>query len=229
VQFLLSGGQACILYGATEFSRDADIVVLLSEPNLDALRQALCELEAEQVFLPPLDPEALRRGHACHFRCRHPDAAGIRLDIMSVLRGCDPFPALWSRRTTIQLPGVGETPVLSLRDLVQSKKTQRDKDWGHLRRLVEADYLSRREGATEAGVAWWLAELRTAAYLVELAAVHPHATARVASRPWLAGAVLEGEPAVQQRLDDEERRIRAADRAYWQPLREELERMRHGR
>jgi hypothetical protein len=24
VQFLLSGGQACILYGGTEFSRDAD-------------------------------------------------------------------------------------------------------------------------------------------------------------------------------------------------------------
>ena len=229
MQFLLSGGQACILYGGTEFSRDADIVVPLSEANLDALRQALHGLDAEQVFLPPLGPEALRRGHACHFRCRHPEAAGIRLDVMSVLRGCDPFPAMWARRTTIQLPGVGEVPVLSLRDLVQSKKTQRDKDWGHLRRLVEADYVTRREEATEADIVWWLAELRTSAYLVELAAAHPEAAARVASRPWLAEATRGGEPAVEQRLDDEERRIRANDRAYWQPLREELERMRHDR
>ena len=90
MRFLLSGGQACILYGGTEFSRDADIVVLLSDANLGALRDALHELDAEQIFLPPLDAEALRRGHACHFRCRHPDADGMRLDVMSVLPGRRP-------------------------------------------------------------------------------------------------------------------------------------------
>ena len=52
---------------------------------------------------------------------------------------------------------------------------------------------------------------------------------RVASRPWLAEAVRQGEEALQQRLEEEERRIRADDRAYWQPLRKELERMRHRR
>jgi len=161
VQFLLSGGQACILYGGSEFSRVTDIVVLLSDENLDALRQALRELDAEQVFLPPLDPEPLRRGHACHFRCRHPEASGFRLDVMSVLRGCDPFPVLWERRMPVELPAVGEVPVLSLRDLVQSKKTQRDKDWGHLRRLVEVDYLTRRQEAEREDVVWWLEEMRT--------------------------------------------------------------------
>ena len=229
MQFLLSGGQACILYGGTEFSRDADIVVLLSDRNLDALQQVLRELDAEQIFLPSLDADALRRGHACHFRCRRPDASGIRLDIMSVLRGCAPFPTLWTRRTTIKLLGVGEVPVLSLRDLVQSKKTQRDKDWGHLRRLVEADYLTRKEGATESDVAWWLAELRTPSYLIELAASHPEAAAVMASRPWLAQVVTAGESAIREHLDDEERRIRADDRAYWAPLRRELEQMRHQR
>ena len=52
---------------------------------------------------------------------------------------------------------------------------------------------------------------------------------RVASSPWLAEAVRQGEEALQQRLEEEERRIRADDRAYWQPLRKELERMRHRR
>jgi hypothetical protein len=31
------GGQACILYGAAEFSRDVDVAVLASEGNLDRL------------------------------------------------------------------------------------------------------------------------------------------------------------------------------------------------
>ena len=52
---------------------------------------------------------------------------------------------------------------------------------------------------------------------------------RIASRPWLAEAAQQGERAVEQKLLDEERRIRADDRAYWQPLREELERMRLSR
>jgi hypothetical protein len=35
------GGQACILYGAAEFSRDTDFAVLSSAQNLDRLREAL--------------------------------------------------------------------------------------------------------------------------------------------------------------------------------------------
>jgi hypothetical protein len=34
VRALLMGGQACILYGAAEFSRDVDVAVLASEANL---------------------------------------------------------------------------------------------------------------------------------------------------------------------------------------------------
>ena len=229
VRFLLSGGQACVLYGGAEISRDADILVLLSEENIDALREALRELDAEQIFFPALEVEALRRGHACHFRCRHPQASGIRLDVMAVLRGCDPFPELWARREVVNLPGVGGIPVLALRDLVQSKKTQRDKDWGHLRRLVEIDYLTRRREAAEDDAVWWLAELRTPRYLVELAATHSDAVPRIASRPWLAEAIGRGEAAVARQLLEEEHRIRADDRAYWQPLREELEQMRRSR
>jgi hypothetical protein len=40
VRALLMGGQACILYGAAEFSRDIDIAVATDEKNLSRLRLA---------------------------------------------------------------------------------------------------------------------------------------------------------------------------------------------
>ena len=43
---LLMGGQACVLYGAAEFSRDTDICVLADAQNLDRRRAALADLGA---------------------------------------------------------------------------------------------------------------------------------------------------------------------------------------
>ena len=37
VRCLLMGGQACVLYGAAEFSRDTDLAVLAEQENLDLL------------------------------------------------------------------------------------------------------------------------------------------------------------------------------------------------
>ena len=41
VRALLMGGQACILYGAAEFSRDVDVAVLANPSNLARLEKAL--------------------------------------------------------------------------------------------------------------------------------------------------------------------------------------------
>ena len=46
------GGQACILYGAAEFSRDADFAVLSSADNLARLRAALDDLNGEVIAVP---------------------------------------------------------------------------------------------------------------------------------------------------------------------------------
>jgi hypothetical protein len=76
------GGQACVLYGGAEFSRDTDVLVLAD----DAIETA-----------------------------------------------------------------AGPIEVLSLPDLVTAKKTQRDKDWPMITRLVEADYAdNRRKGVVHA-------------------------------------------------------------------------------
>ena len=141
VKALLMGGQACVFYGAAEFSKDTDIVLLAEAENLARLRAALDELMARQVDVPGLEMDALKRGHGVHFKCAHPEAKGIRLDVMSKLRGGDSFEKLWERRTTIEDLGGQSYDLLSLDDLVLAKKTQRARDWPMLTRLVEAHYV----------------------------------------------------------------------------------------
>jgi hypothetical protein len=47
VAHLLMGGQACVLYGAAEFSRGLDVAILPDPDNLDRLHRALGGLDAE--------------------------------------------------------------------------------------------------------------------------------------------------------------------------------------
>jgi len=138
VRALLMGGQACVFYGAAEFSRDTDFVILADAPNLARLRKALAELQAEPIAVPPFALKHLRRGHAIHFRCQHPQATGMRVDLMSKMRGVDSFAKLWMRRTTLRTPGGEKCDLLSLPDLVQAKKTQRDREyWLPLKKELE--------------------------------------------------------------------------------------------
>jgi hypothetical protein len=230
VQSLLMGGQACVFYGAAEFSRDTDLALLASSANLDRFRAALADLQAECIAVPPFDASYLERGHAVHFRCHHPDAEGMRIDVMSVMRGVESFDRLWDRRTTIETSDGDRFDLLSLSDLVQAKKTQRDRDWPMVRRLVEVHYLSNREHGAPDQVGFWLAELRTPALLAEAASLYPDRAAALAGRrPALALVARADAEAVEAALAEEERIEREADRRYWQPLREELERLRHGR
>ena len=48
VRFLLMGRQACIFYGAAEFSRDTDIAFLADGENLARLRAAPVDLDARR-------------------------------------------------------------------------------------------------------------------------------------------------------------------------------------
>lgn len=115
------GGQACVFYGAAEFSRDVDFVLLAEPDNLKRLQSALDELEAKIIAIPPLDESFLNSGLAVHFRCNASGVEGLGIDIMTVMRGVDPFPKLWERRTTFAIEEM-EVDLLSLSDLVKAKK-----------------------------------------------------------------------------------------------------------
>ena len=56
VRALLMGGQACVFYGAAEFSRDTDLAIVADAVNLARLRRALDDLQAEVIAVPPLKP-----------------------------------------------------------------------------------------------------------------------------------------------------------------------------
>ena len=224
------GGQACVFYGAAEFSRDTDLAILASPENLRRLSQALNELQAENIAVPPFDLEYLKRGHAIHFRCRRPDVQGIRIDIMSELRGLPPVQELWERRTVLESAQGGIYELLSLPDLVKAKKTQRDKDWPMIRRLLEADYFARGKAPETRQVEFWLTEMRTPQLLIEVARANPGLCREFTERRLcLSLAALGDEAALTQALFEEEQREREKDRQHWIPLKDELQRLRRER
>src|SRR5260370_15886535 len=93
------------------------------------------------------------------------------------------FEELWARRTTIEIAGE-PIDLLAMEDLVLAKKTQRDKDWPMIRRLVEQSYFRHSASATQELVRFWLRKLRTPELLVEVASAHPElARAAAVVRP----------------------------------------------
>jgi hypothetical protein len=224
------GGQACVLYGAAQFSRDTDIAIALDPDNLDALKLALDDLQARCIAVPPFEVDFLRRGMAIHFRCQHPDAEDIRIDVMNVMRGVAPFDELWSRRTTLEFDDGLKVDLLSLPDLVQAKKTQRDKDWPMLRLLIEAHYKEHATSPNEEQVRFWLREARTVSILQTVAKQFPAFLSEAAlQRPLLVDIGSAPADGVERALHEEELRERDADRRYWAPRSKELEQIRLGR
>jgi hypothetical protein len=223
------GGQACVFYGAAEFSRDLDLLVLADANSLNLLSHAMDQLEAPTIAVPRFEGQFLDRGHAIHFRCQRSDVKGLRIDVMSRLRRTDDFEQLWARRTKIEVEEV-EVDMLALEDLVRAKKTQCDKDWPMIRRLVEQSYFLLPSQPNAEQLEFHLLELRTPDLLMDLAARFPEAADRaVARRPAIAPAVAGSVDEVSAALAAEEAAERAIDRAYWRPLREELESLRRAR
>lgn len=224
------GGQACVLYGAAEFSRDVDLAIIASPANLSRLRKALAEMKAEVIAVPPFDLKYLRRGHAIHFRSFAPETNGLRIDVMTNMRGVDSFAKLWRRRVTLEAKDGTSYELMSLPDLVTAKKTQRDKDWPMIRRLVEGNYFEHREHATRLQLEFWFLELRTAELLFALATEHPKLCHTLAKRRQLLKfASSHNTATLTEALSEEESAEREADRRYWAPLKSELEKLRHAR
>jgi hypothetical protein len=227
VQALLMGGQACVFYGAAQVSKDVDLVLLAQEENYARLLTALEQLGARRIAVPRFDPALLARGHAVHFRCAAAGVEELWIDIMTRLRDLPPFPVLWERRTVIAGDRGEQFHLLSIPDLVMAKKTQRMKDWPILGLLVAIHY--RENGATPKPdwVDFWLHQARSPELLTELAQRFPNeARAHASRRPLLNLAFAGRSEAVREALDAQVRAEQAKDRAYWAPLKAELEAFR---
>lgn len=221
------GGQACVFYGAAQVSKDIDFVLLANEDNYQRLHAALAELHAERIAVPRFDPAALERGHAVHFRCYAPGVEELRVDLMTRLRGLAVFPVLWERRTSFGAEDGTEFHLLSVPDLVEAKKTQRAKDWPVIEALVAIHHRENSARPTADWISFWLREARTPELLAELCRRFPAEAGKLAGqRPLLRLAQADDFDALRTALDTEARAEQAKDRAYWEPLRKEIEQFR---
>jgi hypothetical protein len=204
-----------------------DLMLAATPASLPNLERALADLDATLIAVPPLRFDLLDRGHAVHFRCRRADVAGLRLDLMTRPPRLPDVAAVWHRRVEIDIEG-GSVAVVALEDLVQTKKTQRDKDWPIIGALIEADMVRHRDDPAEDRIRFWLREARGADDLIELARAFPDVADPVRlGRPLIAAAQKRDRSALELELAREQIRGKQADRDYWEPLRTELEHMRH--
>ena len=221
------GGQACVFYGAAQVSKDVDLILLGEEANFERLRSALEQLQAWRIAVPPFDPAALARGHAVHFRCQGGDADGLRIDVMTRLRDLPEFSVLWERRTAVADAAGDEFQLLSVPDLVGAKKTQRPRDWPIIELLVSIHFRENGANPRPDWVQFWLREARTPELLAELFQRFPAEAAALAGcRPLLGLAGTGDDEALRAALDAEARAEQAKDRAYWAPLKAEIEAFR---
>ena len=218
------GGQACVFYGAAQVSKDVDFLLLSDATNYESLHQALQVLDAHRIAIPRFDPELLRKGHAVHFRCKSPIVEGLRIDVMTNLRNMLPFETLWERRTVIADDSGNTFDLLSIPDLVRSKKTQRSKDWPVIELLVAIHYRENQTEPTPEWIHFWLSEARSAELITELTKNFPtESTQLLSSRPLLAIAQNNDLTALRAALDAEVRAEQEIDRIYWEPLKREME------
>ena len=93
--------------------------------------------------------------------------------------------------------------------------------------LLETHYREFKDQPNAEQIEFWLQESRSAERLIELAHTYPAQTqALLAQRPLLALAMARDVDGLRLALDTERQAVQALDRAYWEPLRRELEEYR---
>lgn len=152
VESLLISGQASVLYGAATFSEDIDVWVRPGRVNVFRFLRALARCRARVYKLtPPLTPTFLAAGHGFHFTI--PDRpAPVYLDMMSHPPRVGSFSRARQDALRMRTPW-GEIPVVSVRDLVELKKTRRLSDYEVISSLVVIA-LSGREKPTRSDLQW---------------------------------------------------------------------------
>ena len=140
------------------------------------------------------------------------------------MKGTDNFQELWKRRKEIQIPVIGKIPVIDLPDLIKSKKTQRDKDWLMIKRLIESDIYRSSDNPSREKIKFWLNECKTPELLISFSSKYKDITLQlIKNRPLLKYAIEANIEKVKELLIKEEKKERELDKQYWDPLKAELE------
>lgn len=221
VRFLLIRGQACVLYGASQFTEDIDLWVKPTAPNLRSLLRALAGCRAVvHKLTPPLTLRNLGRGHGFHFLIP-PD---VYVDVMGRPPRVGSFD---EARNRARMPPTdwGRLPVVAPEDLVLLKRTNLPGDYEAISNLVR---LRHEEHPNDPDVLRWALENTFDVEDVKdfSSRAQAHRSTR-SKRPVLRG-LRQG--ARRARLTElmavEMAGLQERGRRYWIPFHRELKRLR---
>ncbi|MGH9321415.1 MAG: hypothetical protein ACRD21_14065 [Vicinamibacteria bacterium] len=233
VRYLLISGQACVLYGASQFTEDIDLWVQPTASNLSSFLRALSHVRAVVYKLtPPITLKYLRRGHGFHFRI----GTDVYLDMMGVPPRVEGFLPAFARSRRFETDW-GTLRVSAPEDLVLLKRTNRPGDYEAISNLVRGRLADDKESVSI--LKWALRNTFDIADLVEFALRGGGKLKRWPARP--AVQALLPVAAAASRLP--ERRIQRAakllaiemgdvqdkGRRYWRPIISDLGRLQKKR
>ncbi len=233
VRYLVISGQACILYGASQFTEDVDLWIQPASSNLLSFLRAMARVKARVYKLtPPIRMNYVRKGHGFHFRI----GRDLFLDVMGRPPRVGEFLDAFSRAREFKTDW-GTLRVSAPEDLVLLKRTNRPGDYEAISNLVRLRALEDKEDA--AVLRWALLNTFDIADLVEFALRAADKLSRWPSRPALRA--LLPVTAASGLLPD--RRIRRAaqllavemgeaqerGRRYWGPIVSELKKLQRSR
>jgi hypothetical protein len=228
VRYLVISGQACILYGASQFTEDLDVWIQPTLKNLRSFLRAMARVKARVYKLtPPLTLKNVRTGHGFHFRI----GRELFVDVM----GCPPrvgrFRDAASRARELETDW-GVLPVSAPEDLVLLKRTNRPADYEAVSNLVRFRVME--DGDDPAVLRWALSNTFDAGDLADFTVLAAGKLRKWPSRPALR-ALLPVPSSSRVR----DRRIRSAarllaiemgdvqerGRRYWRPILADLKRL----
>jgi hypothetical protein len=228
VSYLLISGQACVLYGASEFTEDIDLWVEPRTRNARRCLEALASINARVYKLTPsFRVSLLKKGHGFHYR-----VGELYVDIMGRPPRVGDFSSALRRSRKINTDW-GTLPVVSPEDLAQLKLTDRPADYGAVSGVVR---MRARETDALNVLRWALRRTFDVTDLVEFALKAAPRMRRWPARP----AVQALLPLPPGAVDVPESRISAASRRmalemgalmgrsrrYWLPIVSELRELR---
>lgn len=96
-----------------------------------------------------------------------------------------------------------------------------------IQRLVEANWFQNQQEPNPARIDFWLGECRTPELLQRMVKEYPEQATRIAkSRPLLFAAIAGEVAELERELECEQKQAMADDKAYWEPLKKEIEHLR---
>lgn len=200
---ILSSGQAVVLHRLAVMSKDGDWILREDEEAIDHVLDVLAQRSAVYRFGAPLDRRWLAGGWSAHLEFRLDDLR-VRTDFVTRpprITAAD-LARMWQVQQTRQFPFV------DVRELIDLKKTNREKDYvviGELARLLSDPTQQ-------------MLQSRSALELIELANRHPELVPRLISQRPALVAIAHGRDRLEEALDAEKRALIRANeqrlRAY---------------